>query len=202
MGLPFFFDMPSFILNHIISPALVLLITFVQAHMGGVLLAQDADCLLIMGSKVLRDGRPDLMMRERISKALELDLEKYRVIITTGGTIDSDVPAESAVLYRLLVEGGVSEEKIVEETQSTSTYENLNNSLPILEEQSCKRVDILSHDFHLPRILLVSERLDIPVNKLIAAKVEGRSVERLLRREYAAFAIYWLAWDWVFEGTP
>ncbi|MDF2378779.1 MAG: YdcF family protein [Candidatus Gracilibacteria bacterium] len=195
--------MPVSFFTLILSPALILMTTFFQVHMGGSISAtpDQGDCLVIMGSKVLRNGQPDLMMRERVSKALEVIDDSYEVIIVSGGTIDDDVPAESTVLKRLLMNGGVAGFRIIEEPESTSTYENLLYSQPLLNENGCEAVDLLSHNFHLARVFMTAERLGVPVNRLIGAKAEGRSLERQLKREYAAYVVYWLGWDWM-SRTP
>jgi uncharacterized SAM-binding protein YcdF (DUF218 family) len=156
------------------------------------------DCLLILGSKVHPNGKPDLMMSERLKKADELlSRENPRMIIVSGGSIDDSTPTEASVMRQHLVRNGREAERIVEEVRSTSTYENLLFSQVHLSESQCQSVDILSHDFHLARVELTAKRLGIPLQRLIATEVENRSDQELFRREYFAYMMYWLAWDWV-----
>ena len=87
---------------------------------------------------------------------------------------------------------GVATQKILVEDKSTSTQENLTFSLPLIEQASCESVDILSHDFHLARVQLVADQLELPLRNLIAAQQNRPDSSARLSREYLAYAWYWL----------
>lgn len=182
------------LLQIIFTPLIIALVVLFQVHFGAFLGAKSpGDCLMVMGSKVLQNGKPDLMMRERVQKAAEVYQDSYHAVIVTGGSIDPQVKEESAVLKQELIKRGVPPERIWEEDQSTSTYENLVFSKPILEAQTCSELDVVSHAFHLARVKLTAERLEIPVHRLVAASSD-RDLSSQVKREYMAYLVYWLAW--------
>src|SRR5690606_2507049 len=156
------------------------------------------DCLMILGSKILSDNTPDLMMRERVATAEQFMTPSLQHIILTGGTVDQKIP-EAEMLKKLLVEKGVDEKKMHLEKNSTSTYQNFAFSKPIIEAAQCAKLDVLSHDFHLARVKMTADKLEIPLNRLIPAeKIKPNSRERLTR-EYFAYLWYWLGWEWMKE---
>jgi vancomycin permeability regulator SanA len=157
-----------------------------------------ANCLMILGSKVLSDNRPDLMMRERVGTALEVISDDIDTIIVTGGSVDNR-KTESEVAKGLLIEAGVSEDRIETEQRSTSTYQNLLYSKHIFEDRKCESLDIVTHGFHLARAKFTAERLGYPVNRMIEAELLRENPPRLLQREYFAYMAYWLLWDWLEE---
>ncbi len=153
-----------------------------------------SQCLMIMGSKVLANNAPDLMMRERTKTALKAITDDTQTIIVTGGSLD-DRMTESEVAKGILVEGGIDPERIETEQRSTSTYQNLLYSQHIVEENNCDQVDFVSHGFHLARIRFTAKRLGYPIGRLIDAELNREISPQLLQREYAAYIIYWLGWS-------
>lgn len=156
------------------------------------------DCLMILGSKVLSDNRPDLMMVERSKVAFPLITDELKAVILTGGTVDEKKP-EAEVLQQILAEKGVKTEKMILEKKSTSTYQNLLYSQPHLASAGCKELDIVSHDFHLARVKMTAERLGIPVNRYVAVESSPQNKRERLYREYLAYTWYWLGWKWLKE---
>jgi len=154
------------------------------------------ECLMIMGAKVLANGQPDLMMAERISTAKEIINDDIKKVILSGGSLD-DKKTEAEVMSDLLIDSGLDANKVVLETDSTSTLENLAFSKPLILTNNCKKLDILSHDFHLARIAMTADRLGIPINRLIPAQTAKQNTKQRLEREYKAYLWYWLAWDWM-----
>ena len=63
-----------------------------------------------------------------------------------------DCPTLSAVLKKELIELGVNPENIIEEEKSTGTYQQLKNSLTIIQGLGLGRIGIVSNEYHLPRI--------------------------------------------------
>ncbi|MDZ4216786.1 MAG: YdcF family protein [Candidatus Gracilibacteria bacterium] len=189
--------MTSFILGILATPFIVFGYPVYQVNFfdSGWENKTAADCLMVLGAKVLNNNSPDLMMRERINTAVHLISDQK--VILSGGTVDQK-KSEAEVMKELLVENGIDESLLVLETKSTSTYQNLLYSKPLLEE--CEMVDMVSNDFHLARVKMTADRLGIPTNRLIPAQsTKPNSNERLLR-EYLAYAWYWLAWGWMEKG--
>lgn len=150
------------------------------------------DCLIVLGAKIKEDETPDLMMKERVETAAII-VPVFTTVILSGGTLDAK-KSEAAVMKDLFLAKGLPGEKFILEEKSTSSYENLAFSKPLLEQAGCTSIDILSHRFHLPRILLTAKRLNIPVHRLIDAKQELPDSNARLFREYKAYLWYWMFW--------
>ena len=56
------------------------------------------------------------------------------------------------MLKKELIELGVNNENIIEEEKSTGTYQQLKNSLTIIQGLGLGRIGIVSNEYHLPRI--------------------------------------------------
>lgn len=118
-------------------------------------------------------------MKYRLDQTVEY-LEKYPRVkaILSGGQGDDEPISEAEFMYLYLVNAGIDEERLTREDASTSTYENLLYSKELLPKYE-KNVTILSSDFHLGRVKILAEKLDLQVD-VVAAKTP-RVVESKLR---------------------
>ena len=64
-----------------------------------------------------------------------------------------DAPTLAEVIARELRELGVPEEKIIEERESGTTYQQLLALVKITKENSAEKITIVSNRYHLPRVL-------------------------------------------------
>jgi vancomycin permeability regulator SanA len=150
-----------------------------------------SECLIILGSRSLPGGVPGLMMRERLAMAETVITDDTKTIILTGGSLDEE-KTEAEVMQGELLRNGVNEERMVLENRSTSTYENLIYSKPLLKERNCDDVDILTHDFHLARTKMTADALDLKSNRMIPVLNATANTRARLSREYLAYMWYWL----------
>ncbi|WP_421384108.1 YdcF family protein [Bacillus salacetis] len=107
---------------------------------------------------------------EEISETLENRLEAglnylqenpdTQVIVSGGQGEGEDIP-ESTAMSSYLVSRGISAERITEENQSTTTFENLRNSKRILEKEGAADSPILivTSDYHVFRAKLTAEKI-------------------------------------------
>jgi len=188
----------TILLGVLLSPFIVLSTTVYQVNFydTGWESKTPGDCLMVMGSKVLNNNQPDLMMRERITTAGKFITDETKHIILTGGTVDEKTP-EAEVMKQMLLESGVDEEKMLLETSSTSTYQNFLYSQPLLEQAACEKLDIVSHDFHLARVKMTADSFGIQINRLIPAELMKPNTKQRLSREYMAYLWYWFGWEWL-----
>lgn len=80
-------------------------------------------------------------------------------IIVSGGQGEGENTTEAFAMKNYLIAHGIPDEKIIEEDQSTSTYENFKFSLQYIEPQD--KVMIITNSFHLSRSKLIAKRLNI-----------------------------------------
>lgn len=80
-----------------------------------------------------------------------------KVIIAMGGEAEGERPSIASVIKTELMEMGVPAERIIEETKSTTTYQQLKNLVSIARERGLKQASFISNEWHLPRIQAMVE---------------------------------------------
>ncbi len=103
---------------------------------------------------------------DRVLYAAHLYKEgKAPVIIATGGRITwlQNAPPEADSMKNLLIEIGVPESAIIEETQALNTYENALYTKKILEKRGIKQSLLVTSASHMPRSLRVFQKQGIDV---------------------------------------
>lgn len=113
-----------------------------------------SDYLIVLGAGV-NGSAPSLSMVNRLEAALDY-LEAYpdAVAIVSGGQGAGEDVTEASAMHDWLVAHGVPESRIVQEEQSTSTRENLENSFAIIRSRGgdpAGGVAVVSSEYHLYR---------------------------------------------------
>lgn len=116
--------------------------------------APQSDYLIVLGAGV-NGSAPSLSMVNRLEAALDY-LEAYpdAVAIVSGGQGAGEDVTEAAAMHDWLVAHGMPESRIVQEDQSTSTRENLENSFAIIRSRGGDPADgvaVVSSEYHLYR---------------------------------------------------
>lgn len=120
-----------------------------------------ADVGIVLGAAVWGTG-PSPGLRERLDKALSLYEQGYfPYVIVSGGLGKGKQVTEAAVMQKYLVDHGVPSDRILLETQATSTNENLLYSQQVMVSNNMKNALIISHDYHLARAMAMAETLGI-----------------------------------------
>lgn len=113
-----------------------------------------SDYLIVLGAGV-NGSAPSLSMVNRLESALDY-LEAYpdAVAIVSGGQGAGEDVTEASAMHDWLIAHGVPESRIVQEDQSTSTRENLENSFAIIRSRGgdpAGGVAVVSSEYHLYR---------------------------------------------------
>lgn len=116
--------------------------------------APQSDYLIVLGAGV-NGSAPSLSMVNRLEAALDY-LEAYpdAVAIVSGGQGAGEDVTEASAMHDWLVAHGMPESRIVQEDQSTSTRENLENSFAIIRSRGGDPADgvaVVSSEYHLYR---------------------------------------------------
>ncbi len=114
----------------------------------------DVDYVVILGGGV-KEGELTKTLQFRLDKGIEFlnqhpDLE----VIVTGGIGFGETISEGEAMKNYLVANGISQEKIIVESEATSTMENFKYSKQILEKQTGRsdyEVMVITSDFHMLR---------------------------------------------------
>lgn len=118
------------------------------------------DYLIVLGAKVDEYG-PTRTLQYRLDKAVEYYNEYPEVkIIVSGGKGIDEPKAEAEVMKDYLLTKGVLENNILLENKSTSTFENMEYSKKIIDEQSSEySLGIVTTDFHIFRSKMIASRV-------------------------------------------
>ena len=154
----------------------------------------DAPYLIVMGAAV-HGSVPSLSMRERTDAAYEWLVEHPAgVAVVSGGQGRGEDMTEARAMYDLLTARGIAPERVLMESLSASSYENLLFSLRIIAEHGGDpngRVALCSSEYHLCRLCTIARALGCePV------RAAARTGHISLRVNYAvreAFAL-WRVW--------
>lgn len=136
---------------------------------------KEMDYVLVLGCRVREDG-PSEALQDRIQAAYRY-LKEYpqAVCIVSGGKGADEPISEAQCIFEHLVDLGIEPDRIWIEDQATSTMENIQYSLALLEEKTGNRPDslgLISSDYHLYRAKLYAKHCGIEA-KLVAAKTRS-----------------------------
>lgn len=116
--------------------------------------------MIVLGTTV-EGTEPSPMLQDRIEAAAKYMEKNPDVIsIVTGGKADEVNISEAQCMYNGLVALGIDPSRILMEDQSTSTAENFQFSIKLLEEELGRvpnNIGILSSEFHLLRARMLAK---------------------------------------------
>lgn len=124
-------------------------------------MAGDPQVMVIFGCQMRRDG-PSILLRDRLDTALDYleDHPDIRIVVT-GGKGDDEHISEAQGMYDYLTDHGVDGERIWMEDQSRNTWQNINNTVALMEREGWDLTDdvlLVSSGFHLARIEMLWDR--------------------------------------------
>lgn len=124
-----------------------------------------ADAIVVASAGVLDSGSPTQGSAARAYAAAQLYLEKWAplVIVTGGVTRPYTPPVEVKGMHIVLKGMGVLNDDIVIEDKSVNTYMNGVETIKILNKLELRKIILVSHDYHLPRLVAVFEKHGIEV---------------------------------------
>jgi len=150
-----------------------------------------ADAVVVFGARAYADGRLSDALQDRIRTACELwraGLAKRLVL--SGGPGDGAI-TEAAAMRQYALSQGVPGEIIFVDDGGLNTEATVRDTVPLLRQWNARRVLVVSHFYHLPRIKLTYRRAGLEVWTVPARQshVLGQ-LPFNLTREVAAFWVY------------
>ena len=125
---------------------------------------EKVEYMVVLGAKVNANG-PSVSLWDRICGAYEYMEEHPDVIAVVSGGQGTDEPiTEAECMYRELVFLGIDPSRVWREEQATSTWENINFTLDLIEEKTGtrpKKLGGLSSESHLFRASLFAKACDV-----------------------------------------
>ena len=125
---------------------------------GRTVVSGQPQIMIIFGCQVKPWG-PSILLQDRLDTALEYLEERPDVtVVVTGGRGADEHISEAQCMYDYLTQNGIDGSRILMESRSHNTDQNIRYSIELLAEEGYDTTgDILlvSNDFHLARVKLL-----------------------------------------------
>ncbi len=192
-----FADRKFHFLTHI--PKVVYVILFVFVAIGiiiflsmeiliikdmGAKAGDDREYVVVLGAQV-RGSRITKSLRKRLDTAAQYLNENPDVqVICSGGQGRGEDLSEAEAMRGYLIEQGISENRIIVEDKSTSTYENLKFTRQLIDKNA--KIAIVTNNFHVHRAVHLAKSLGYTDVEGIASPSDNRLLPNYMVREALA----------------
>ncbi|MBZ5516640.1 MAG: YdcF family protein [Acidobacteriia bacterium] len=144
--------------------------------------ARAAQAIVVFGAAEY-NGSPSPVFQARLDHAFDLEERGLApLLITTGGSGGDPKFTEGGVGRDYLIQRGVAATKIVAETASHTTYENVQAATRLMRERRASSCIAVSDGFHLYRIKLMfaSQGITVYTSPAPASPIESDPIQRPL----------------------
>jgi uncharacterized SAM-binding protein YcdF (DUF218 family) len=158
-----------------------------------------ADAAVVLGAAAW-GKKPSPVYRERIKEAIALyESGRVRYLIFTGGTPVAGYPAEGSVGRDFAIEHGVPATRILVETASRTTWQNLANAKELIGPAGIHSVLLVSDPLHMRRAMALASNLDLLAMPAPTSSSRFQSAES---RATFLWRETWLYIDYLVFGNP
>ena len=126
----------------------------------------DRDFLIILGCGIRQDGSPTPILQGRIDRALAFARKQKEMngkevtFVTSGGQGPDEIVSECESMKLYLIDKGIPEERILEENQSTNTFENMSYSKKMINSVNPNaKIAFSTTNYHVFRSGLFARRV-------------------------------------------
>jgi uncharacterized SAM-binding protein YcdF (DUF218 family) len=117
-----------------------------------------ADVAVVLGARTYKDGRPSDALTDRVRTACGLYRDGLaKKIIFSGGPGNGSV-SEPDAMRNLALRLGVKADDILIDNSGLNTQATVRNTTALFRQLGARRVLVVSHFYHLPRIKLAYQR--------------------------------------------
>jgi uncharacterized SAM-binding protein YcdF (DUF218 family) len=152
----------------------------------------DKDYVIILGSKVNKDGTLTPLLRARVDKAIDFGNKQYEmtkkkiVYIPSGGKGNDETISEAEAIKNYLISKGIKEKQIIIEDKSTSTIENMKFSKDkIDQEKKDAKISFSTTNYHVFRSGVIANEQGIDCEGM-GSKTKWYFYTNALIREFVA----------------
>ena len=152
----------------------------------------DKDFVIILGSKINKDGTLTPLLKGRVDRALDFGKKQYEmtkkkiIYMPSGGKGRDEVISESLAIKNYLMERGIKEKQIVIEDKSTSTIENMKFSKEKIDElKKDAKISFSTTNYHVFRSGVIANNQGIECEGM-GSKTKWYFYTNALIREFIA----------------
>lgn len=116
------------------------------------------DYVIVLGAQIYDDGSPSPVLKYRLDAALDyLQDNPGTKCIVSGGKGPNEPYPEADGMARYLCDHGISEDRVLLERTSTTTRENIVNSMEFMYSADAS-VGIITNNFHVYRATCIARK--------------------------------------------
>ena len=152
----------------------------------------DKDFIIILGSKINKDGTLTPLLKGRVDKAIDFGNKQYEmnkkkiIYIPSGGQGNDEIIAEAEAIKNYLMDKGIKENQIVIEDKSTSTIENMKFSKKKIDEiNKSAKISFSTTNYHVFRSGVIANKAGIDCEGM-GSKTKWYFYTNALIREFIA----------------
>lgn len=152
----------------------------------------DKDFIIILGSKINKDGTLTPLLKGRVDKAIEFGNKQYEttkkkiIYIPSGGKGSDESIAEAEAIKNYLIEKGINKKQIIIEDKSTSTIENMKYSKDKIDAMNAyAKISFSTTNYHVFRSGVIANEQGIECEG-IGSKTKWYFYTNALIREFIA----------------
>lgn len=181
--IPFGIRIIAIVLCGILLLSFVIIESCVVSHMHDK--GEDGlDYIVVLGAQMRQNG-PSIVLQYRLDEAIKyLNDNPDTICIVSGGQGYNEPCTEAQGMAEYLEKKGVPKVRILMETESTTTAQNISNSMQYIREGAT--VGIVTNNFHMFRALQIAKKQGLTQVCGIAAKSKALYLPNNMLREYLA----------------
>jgi uncharacterized SAM-binding protein YcdF (DUF218 family) len=117
-----------------------------------------ADLIVVPGNTVYPDGTLSNRLKGRLDAAVEIYRAGQSQAILVSGAVGSEGVDESGAMRTYLIQRGVPELSIIQDSQGFNTEATARNTAAAMRQRSLHTTLVVSQYFHVPRLRLLLQR--------------------------------------------
>ncbi|WP_424244119.1 SanA protein [Elusimicrobium posterum] len=144
---------------------------------------------LVLGAGI-RGSRPSVYLQDRLDAAIELYRTGKAGTILISGDDGNDRDDEIRVMRKYLLEQGVPEPRITEDTSGYNTYASVYRAKNTF---GFNEITIVTQNYHLPRAIFICKKMGMTCYGLSADKSKySKMAQHKLREYFATVKSFWI----------
>lgn len=167
---------------------MVLFVYWQETHLPPI---GEYEAIVVLGAQVKDDGTPSLALERRLTAALDAYLRRPCLVICCGAQGKDEPVAEGELMRSWLMERGVDPSRIVAETASFNTRQNLENAREVMDGQGLREALIVTSDYHVARALRLCAQVGLSATGLGSPSKPEYFLKNHIR-ESLSFIKFWM----------
>ncbi|WP_196424468.1 YdcF family protein [Commensalibacter melissae] len=152
----------------------------------------NADLLVVFGTKINEDGNPSAGLKARLDETVFVYRKHVAPLIFVSGGLGKEGYNEAKVMADYLLTQNIPREAVILDEKGVNTRATVRNVVELCTKQYFKSVIAISQYYHLPRIQLAFKQAGMPLKGQSAPRYNSWRDIFSLNREIVAYLFYWL----------